>query len=107
VQGRRLEHDPRSLAGWSSVLTELGDDAVLLRALDLLSGQLAASSTARAVDAARVLPLPRLAKTIDRWSNEVLAYHSTGGASNGPTEAVNLVVKKILRTATATATSTT
>ena len=53
VQGRRLEHDQRSLAGWSSVLTELGDDAVLLRALDLLSGQLAASSTARALSTLR------------------------------------------------------
>lgn len=53
VQGRRLEHDPRSLAGWSYVAAELGDDAVLLRALDLLSGQLAASSTARALSTLR------------------------------------------------------
>ena len=28
---------------------------------------------------------------------EILAYHSTGRASNGPTEAVNLLVKKIKR----------
>ncbi len=41
--------------------------------------------------------LTRLATTIDRWRDEVLAYHSTGGASNGPTEAVNLIVEKIRR----------
>jgi hypothetical protein len=41
--------------------------------------------------------LTRLATTIDRWRDEVLAYHSTAGASNGPTEAVNLLVDKIRR----------
>ena len=46
---------------------------------------------------AEVPELTRLARTIDRWSNEVLAYHSTGGASNGPTEAVNFVIEKIRR----------
>ena len=37
---------------------------------------------------ADVPELTRLARTVDRWSNEVLAYHQTGGTSNGPTEAV-------------------
>ena len=37
---------------------------------------------------AEVPELTRLAKTIDRWHDEVLAYHTTGGASNGPTEAI-------------------
>jgi transposase len=41
--------------------------------------------------------LTRLATTIDRWRDEVLAYHTTGSASNGPTEAVNLLVEKIRR----------
>ena len=41
--------------------------------------------------------LTRLAKTIDRWRDEVLNYHRTGGASNGPTEAVNLLIEKIRR----------
>ncbi len=40
----------------------------------------------------------RLAATIRRWETEILAYHTTGGASNGPTEAVNLLIKKIKRT---------
>jgi transposase len=28
---------------------------------------------------------------------EILAWHATGGCSNGPTEAVNLLVKKVKR----------
>lgn len=45
---------------------------------------------------AEVPELTRLAKTIAAWQNEVLAYHHTG-LSNGPTEAMNLLVKKIKR----------
>jgi transposase len=39
----------------------------------------------------------RFARTIRRWQTEILAWHTTGGASNGPTEAVNLLIKKIKR----------
>jgi transposase len=39
----------------------------------------------------------RLARTVRRWEAEILAWHTTGGASNGPTEAVNLLIKKIKR----------
>ncbi len=42
--------------------------------------------------------LHRLARTLGRWRTEILAHHTTG-ASNGATEAVNLVVKKVLRVA--------
>ena len=38
----------------------------------------------------------RLAKTVSAWQDEVLAYHTTK-LSNGPTEAVNLLVKKVKR----------
>jgi transposase len=41
--------------------------------------------------------LERLARTIDAWQDEILAYHLTGRASNGPTEAVNLLIEKIRR----------
>ncbi len=40
--------------------------------------------------------LDRLARTIRRWEPQILAWHSTG-LTNGPTEAVNLLVKKIKR----------
>jgi transposase len=46
----------------------------------------------------RVPELHRLARTAQRWRVEILAHHHTG-ASNGRTEAVNLVVKKVLRVA--------
>src|SRR5689334_22439281 len=42
--------------------------------------------------------LHRLARTIDAWREELLAYFDTGGVSNGPTEAVNLLIKKVKRT---------
>ena len=38
----------------------------------------------------------RLATTASAWQDEVLAYHTTK-LSNGPTEAVNRLVKKIKR----------
>lgn len=41
--------------------------------------------------------LHRLARTIDSWRAELLAYFDTGGVSNGPTEATNLIIKKIKR----------
>lgn len=46
---------------------------------------------------AGVPELVRLASTIDRWSDELLAFHTTGGASNGPAEAVNLLIENARR----------
>lgn len=84
-----------------------GEIAAVWLARELLSEVYAANGLAHAkrrlivffqhAANAEVPELTRLAKTIDRWSNEVLAYHSTGGASNGPTEAVNLIIEKIRR----------
>ena len=63
------------------------------------------AEAARCLDAflveCRDSPVPelhRLAKTVSRWRQEILAHHNTD-ASNGPTEAVNLVVKKVIRVA--------
>ncbi len=46
---------------------------------------------------AGVPELTRVARTISAWQDELLAYFTTGGASNGPTEAVNLLIKRIKR----------
>jgi len=46
---------------------------------------------------AEVPELTRVARTISAWQDELLAYFTTGGASNGPTEAVNLLIKRIKR----------
>jgi transposase len=35
---------------------------------------------------------PRIA-----WQTEILAWHRTAGCSNGPTEAINLLIKKVKR----------
>ncbi len=45
---------------------------------------------------ADVAELDRLSRTIRRWEPEILAWHATR-LTNGPTEAVNLLVKKIKR----------
>lgn len=45
---------------------------------------------------AEVPELTRLATTISAWQDELLAYHTTR-LSNGPTEAVNLLIEKIRR----------
>jgi transposase len=41
--------------------------------------------------------LVRLARTLDAWRPELLAYFDTGGVSNGPTEAVNALINKVKR----------
>jgi transposase len=40
--------------------------------------------------------LRRLLKVLRRWRNEILAHHRTG-ASNGPVEAANLLIKQVKR----------
>jgi hypothetical protein len=44
-----------------------------------------------------VAELSRLARTVRIWEAEILAFHITGGCSNGPTEAMNLLIKKVKR----------
>ena len=46
--------------------------------------------------ASTVPEVKRLGKTLRRWRSEILAHHRTG-ASNGPTEAVNLTIKAVKR----------
>jgi transposase len=44
-------------------------------------------------DGVQVPELSRLARTVRAWEAEILAFHTTDGCSNGPTEAVNLLIK--------------
>jgi transposase len=44
-----------------------------------------------------VAELSRLARTVRAWEAEILAFYATKGCSNGPTEAVNLLIKKVKR----------
>ena len=51
----------------------------------------------RWADGVSVAELSRLARTVKAWEAEILAFHATDGCSNGPTEAINLLVKKVKR----------
>jgi transposase len=48
-------------------------------------------------DGVQVPELSRLTRTVRAWEAEILTWHATGGCSNGPTEAVNLLIKKVKR----------
>jgi transposase len=74
---------------------------------ELLRAVYAASNLARAratleyfyrwADGVGVAELSRLARTVRAWEVEILAFHSTGGCSNGSSEALNLLIKKVKR----------
>jgi transposase len=73
----------------------------LLRAVYAADGMLAARAALDRfyhwADGVKVAELMRLARTVGAWEAEILAWHATDGCSNGPTEAVNLLVKKVKR----------
>jgi transposase len=73
----------------------------LLRAVYAAVGTAAARATLdrfyRWADGVQVPELSRLARTVRAWEAEILAFHATDGCSNGPTEAVNLLIKKVKR----------
>lgn len=69
-------------------LYTMGDDpTVAARWLDRLTEDLTDSPVGE---------LRGMARTLRRWRNQILAWHTTG-ASNGPAEAMNLLIKKIKR----------
>jgi transposase len=80
---------------------------VVYAASDLADARAALGRFYRWSDGVEVAELSRLARTVRAWENEVLAFHATGGCSNGPTEAVNLLIKRSNASATASATSPT
>jgi transposase len=73
----------------------------LLRAVyaasDLAHARAALERFYRWCDGVQVPELSRLARTVRAWEAEILAFHTTSGCSNGPTEAMNLLIKKVKR----------
>jgi transposase len=73
----------------------------LLRAVyataDLAAARAALDRFYRWADGVGVAELSRLARTVRAWQTEILAWHQTTGCSNGPTEAINLLIKKVKR----------
>jgi transposase len=100
--------------GWAKLIAghEAGDPSGHLAAAWLAKELLRTVYAARTPEAARraltrfythcadrsqVPELVTLATTISTWEPQVLAYHHTARASNGPTEAVNLLIEKVRR----------
>ena len=73
----------------------------LLRAIYAAAGMAAARAALdrfyRWADGVEEAELSRLARTVRAWEAEILAWHATDGCSNGPTEAVNLLIKQVKR----------
>jgi transposase len=73
----------------------------LLRAIyaagDLADAQATLERFYRWADGVGVTELSRLARTVRAWEAEILAFHATDGCSNGPTEAINLLIKQVKR----------
>lgn len=100
--------------GWARLLAglEAGDPQEHLAAAWVAKEQLRAVYAAKTLGAARgaleafythcadrsyIPELLTLATTISAWEAEILAYHTTNRASNGPTEAINLLIEKLRR----------
>jgi transposase len=57
---------------------------------------------AKVLDSFHSCPIPevaRLGRTLRAWKAQVLAYFDTSGVSNGGTEAINMIIKKVRRLA--------
>jgi transposase len=67
------------------------------RAVGLPAARAALGRFYRWCDGVKIPELSRLARTARAWEAEILAFHATDGCSNGPTEAVNLLIKKVKR----------
>ncbi len=46
-----------------------------------------------------IAEVARLGRTLQQWRTEILAYFTTGGVTNGGTDAINLVIEKTRRLA--------
>jgi transposase len=66
-------------------------------AVDTAAARAALERFYRWSDGVQVPELSPLARTVRAWEVEILAWHATEGCSNGPTEAVNLLIKKVKR----------
>jgi transposase len=93
LEGLRLG-DPNDevLGGW--LAREMVRDVYLTNDYDLAAVLLDRAITACLAD--DVAEIQTLGKTLSRWRTEILNHHATG-ASNGPTEGMNLCIKKVKR----------
>jgi transposase len=112
----RRRHDRLSERAWTRLRSRLaaGDPAGEVAAAWMIAQDLMAAyadadlergrrRVEQAARAARSCPVPeiaRLGRTLQSWRHELLNHFTTGGAvSNGPTEAMNLLIERDRRTA--------
>jgi Transposase len=81
----------------AAALAGQGCCAPVYAASDLAHARAALERLCRWADGVEVAELSRLARTVRAWEAEILAWHATNGCSNGPTGAVNLLIKKVKR----------
>ena len=62
-------------------------------------GQRLAARLIESLPACSIPEIARLGRTLRKWKDAFLAYFDTGGASNGPTEAINGIIELGRRTA--------
>ena len=62
-------------------------------------GQRLAAHLVERLPACPIPEIARLGRTLRKWKDAFLAYFDTGGASNGPTEAINGIIELGRRTA--------
>ena len=118
-RGRRLarrRYDRLSARAWDRLRRRLADgdpNGEVAAAWSVAQDLMAAYATddvehgraraERVITAAQSCPVPeiaRLGRTLRAWSPELLAHFTTGGlVSNGPTEAMNLLIERDRRTA--------
>jgi transposase len=61
---------------------------------DPVEGKRQAERLLRILPTCPIREVARLGRTLGSWREEYLAYFDTSGASNGPTEAMNLLIEK-------------
>lgn len=61
---------------------------------DPTQGKAEAERLLRILPTCPIREVARLGRTLGSWHGEYLAYFDTGGVSNGPTEAMNLLIEK-------------
>ena len=89
--------DPYEEVGCTHVAKELLRE--VYAADDIYAARLALGRLEDWAAAVDIPEVTRLAGTIDRWSDEVLAYYHTGRACCGPVEAVNGEIEAVDRAA--------
>ena len=113
VRVMRRGHDHHSDLSWTPLLhgLDLGDPDGEVAAAWIAAQELRLlcrhTDPTRATDAfyrwlafcadSEVPELHRLAPILDSWRDELLARFTVAGLSNGPTEAINLLIKKVKR----------